>query len=173
MINTNSFTVWDITIQLPTHKYTNIWGILTCVFPFVMFGSYHTTTSCNASGSVGKWRHRNIVNGITYNIVSETKTISSPPWSLRTCHEWRKAKKNTATRRACHRTSLFTHWGRVTHICVGKQTIIGSYNGLSPVRRHYLNQCWNIVNWTLRNKLQWNNNRNSNRKYKDYVYGKC
>ena len=26
---------------------------------------------------------------------------------------------------------------------------------------HYLNQCWNIVNWTLRNKLQWNCNRNS------------
>ena len=25
---------------------------------------------------------------------------------------------------------------------------------------HYLNQCWNIVNWTLRNKLQWNPNRN-------------
>ena len=29
----------------------------------------------------------------------------------------------------------FTHWGRVTHICVGKQTIIGSDNGLSPDRR--------------------------------------
>ena len=26
---------------------------------------------------------------------------------------------------------------------------------------HYLNQCWNIVNWTLRNKLQWNLKRNS------------
>ena len=26
---------------------------------------------------------------------------------------------------------------------------------------HYLNQCWNIVNWTLRNKLQWNLNPNS------------
>ena len=25
-----------------------------------------------------------------------------------------------------------THWGRVTHICVGKLTIIGSDNGLSP-----------------------------------------
>ena len=24
----------------------------------------------------------------------------------------------------------------------------------------YLNQCWNIVNWTLGNKLQWNRNRN-------------
>ena len=28
-----------------------------------------------------------------------------------------------------------THWGRVTHICVGKQTIIGSDNGLSPGQR--------------------------------------
>ena len=28
-----------------------------------------------------------------------------------------------------------THWGRVTHICVGKPTIIGSDNGLSPERR--------------------------------------
>ena len=27
---------------------------------------------------------------------------------------------------------------------------------------HYLNQRWNIVNWTLGNKLQWNFNRNSN-----------
>ena len=30
---------------------------------------------------------------------------------------------------------LLTHWGRVTHICVGKLTIIGSNNGLSPGRR--------------------------------------
>ena len=28
-----------------------------------------------------------------------------------------------------------THWGPVTHICVGKLTIIGSDNGLSPGRR--------------------------------------
>ena len=28
-----------------------------------------------------------------------------------------------------------THWGRVTHICVVKITIIGSDNGLSPGRR--------------------------------------
>ena len=56
-----------------------------------------------------------------------------------------------------------THWGRMTHICVSKQTNIGSDNGLSPwlAPSHYLNQCWNIVNWTLRNKLQWNPNWNS------------
>ena len=59
---------------------------------------------------------------------------------------------------------VLTHWGRVTHICVGNLTIIGSDNGLSP--SHYLNQCWNIVNWTLRNKLQWNSNRNSKFSFK-------
>ena len=30
---------------------------------------------------------------------------------------------------------LLTHWGRVTHICVSKVTIIGSDNDLSPGRR--------------------------------------
>ena len=30
---------------------------------------------------------------------------------------------------------MLTHWGRVTHICVGKLIIIGSDNGLSPDRR--------------------------------------
>ena len=30
---------------------------------------------------------------------------------------------------------MLTHWGRVTHICVGKLTIISSDNGLSPGRR--------------------------------------
>ena len=32
-------------------------------------------------------------------------------------------------------TLWLTHWGRVTHICVGKLSIIGSDNGLSPGRR--------------------------------------
>ena len=37
----------------------------------------------------------------------------------------------------CQRESLvyLTHWGRATHICVGKLTTIGSDNGLSPGRR--------------------------------------
>ena len=29
---------------------------------------------------------------------------------------------------------LLTHWGRVTHLCISKLTIIGSDNGLSPGR---------------------------------------
>ena len=45
-----------------------------------------------------------------------------------------------------------------TCICGSKLATIGSDNSLSP--GHYLNQCWNIVNWSLGNKLQWNLNWN-------------
>ena len=34
-----------------------------------------------------------------------------------------------------------THWGQVMHICVSKLPIIGSYNGVSPVRRQ-------AITWT-------------------------
>ena len=33
------------------------------------------------------------------------------------------------------RFTLLTHWGRVTHMCVSKLSIMGSDNGLSPDRR--------------------------------------
>ena len=45
-------------------------------------------------------------------------------------------------------------------ICVCRLIVIGSDNGLVP--SHYPNQCWDITNWTLRNKIQWNWNWNSN-----------
>ena len=45
---------------------------------------------------------------------------------------------------------LLIHWGWVMHISVN-------------LTHHWFrwNQCWNIVNWTPRNKFQWNMNRNS------------
>ena len=51
--------------------------------------------------------------------------------------------------------STLIDWGRVTRICVRNLTIIGSDNCLS-VPWHYLNRCWNIVNWTLKNRFHWN-----------------
>ena len=43
-------------------------------------------------------------------------------------------------------TILLTQWGRVKHICVGKLTIIGSDNGLTP-------GCYQAINWTNAGKL--------------------
>ena len=47
------------------------------------------------------------------------------------------AIENTHLKSKLHLPSenRLTHWGRVTHICVSKLTIIGSDNGLSPERR--------------------------------------
>ena len=44
-----------------------------------------------------------------------------------------------------------THWGQVTHICVSKQTIIGSDNGLSPDRRQAI--IWTNARILLRGTL--------------------
>ena len=46
---------------------------------------------------------------------------------------WKLLNKLLNGRRFNH--DILTHWGRVTHICVRKLTIIGSDNGLSPGRR--------------------------------------
>ena len=56
-----------------------------------------------------------------------------------------------------------THWGGVRHICVSKQGHHRSrkWLGAWSAPSHYLNRWWNIVNWTLRNKVQWNCKQNS------------
>ena len=58
-----------------------------------------------------------------------------------------------------------SHWGRVTHnTCVGKLNHHWFRKWLVAwtAPSHYLNQCWNIVYWTLRNKHLWIFDRNSN-----------
>ena len=47
------------------------------------------------------------------------------------------------------------------HICVSEsgQQWFTQWLVAYSAPSHYLNQCWVIVNWTLRNKLQWNFNQ--------------
>ena len=46
------------------------------------------------------------------------------------------------------------HLPLVPHICVRERGVnVGSDNGLSLGPRHYLNQFWNIVNWSIRDKF--------------------
>ena len=46
------------------------------------------------------------------------------------------------------KTAIFTHRPRVSLVAYSAQS-------------HYLNQCWDIVNWTLGNTIQWNFNQNT------------
>ena len=51
-----------------------------------------------------------------------------------------------------------THWGRVMHKCVIKSNhhCFRQWLVAWPTPSHYLNQCWNIVNWTLDNWTNFN-----------------
>ena len=54
------------------------------------------------------------------------------------------------------------HWARVIHICFSKlcHHWFTSWFGAWPAPNHYLNQCCNIVNGAIGNKIQWNLNEN-------------
>ena len=43
--------------------------------------------------------------------------------------------------------------------CKYKFMFSGEKRSLHSAASHYLNQCWVIVNWTLRNKIQWSFNQ--------------
>ena len=48
---------------------------------------------------------------------------------------WKRSLLTHMARIPCKVQLHLTHWGRMTHICVGELAIIGSDNGLSPGRR--------------------------------------
>ena len=58
---------------------------------------------------------------------------------------------------------LLTHLPLVPHICVSEwvQHWFRKWLVAFSAPSHYLNQCWVIVNWNLRNKLQLNFNQNT------------
>ena len=68
------------------------------------------------------------------------------------------------TRHCDYQMNWCYHWVRVTHICVGNlvQHCFRQWLVACSAPGQYLNQCWNIVNWTLGDKLQWKFNRNLN-----------
>ena len=61
------------------------------------------------------WFSRTFSFSLLHKVSDEIYVMKCPGWS--------------------HNHMCLTHWGRVTHICVSKQTNIGSDNGLSPGRR--------------------------------------
>ena len=63
-------------------------------------------------------------------------------WAVSTCHQWCDLNCiyqlyvfHEFQQTVIGISVSLTHWGRVTHICVGNLTIIGPDNGLSPGRR--------------------------------------
>ena len=84
--------------------------------------------------SSGKWRP--FCLGL--NVLRSSILMGIPGFSLSLIHKFLWCIfTHLCTPKHAHvlHKNVLTHWGRVTHISVGKLTIIGSYNGLSPARR--------------------------------------
>ena len=68
-----------------------------------------------------------------YNGNSYTDETASSYWNQPwLCNTWYWLQGASLTNFVLTLGASLTHWGRVTHICVSKLTIIGSDNGLSP-----------------------------------------
>ena len=111
----------------------------------------------NLCWSIVNWAPRNnqyTMSFIQYNLFENVCKVSIILCRLQ-CLE-----RYFASRLIFCSNAALTHWGWVTHICVGRQTIIGSDNGLLPERCQAI--IWTnagiLLNWTLGKKL----NRNLN-----------
>ena len=73
----------------------------------------------------------------TGNIMLITPLTTPPPPPHTHTHTLTEVKKGSENILISYeqRAILLTHWGRMTRICVGNLTVIGSDNGLSPGRR--------------------------------------
>ena len=117
----------------------------------------------NSSPALNSGKNAHVIHGNSRNF-SEGSPLCSPndrqgvcPWGCA-----RRLLKSLVPYFSLRAVSgfihiLLTHWGRAIYICVRKLAIIGSENAPS----HYLNQCWSIVNWNLRNEFQWKLDRTS------------
>ena len=62
--------------------------------------------------------------------------------------------------------NVITHLPLVQYLCISELSQHWLMKWLftcsaCSVQSHCLNQCWLTINWTLRNKLQWNSNQNA------------
>ena len=107
--------------------------------------SYQTASSCNfklgLSSKIGTQKWTIIVckgntPGSNYWILPQfTRTLTMDNYTVYKVIllSWPVSSRSQVV--MSHFFCISTHWGRMTHICVSKSTIIASDNGLSPSRR--------------------------------------
>ena len=106
---------------------------------------HSTTQYCIHNGWSCSNRNWHLVNNAFYTLDKKTRTIEivailqSSIWSISKMDMQVNTQTDRWIQRATDRhigmhCGYLIHWGRVTHICVGYLTTIGSGNGLAPCR---------------------------------------
>ena len=93
-----------------------------------------TVCSATAESLVQHWLYKHLlIWNLTLDVPRDLDLTGDFARSIRPLWRMLDRKKNRIRYHGEH--ICLTHWDRVTHICVGTQTIIGSDNGLAPGRR--------------------------------------
>ena len=109
---------------------------------------FNSLTNFKLWGICGQWVHIYLV------IVFELSHFTVPLEYLHNRLQWNPTLEDWVVAKSDHiHCSWLTYWGRATHICVSKLTIIASDNGLSPNRRQAI---WNNAG-ILSIGLSWTN----------------
>ena len=158
------------------------WSLVKCWWNYYIFFLCKTFPYWYTGIYVRSWRHPILAKMILYSVLSTNKLLKLGPslcwFILRTAIRNLKAwiHNNIAQNTMWHNQLISSPPPPppppVPHICVSEsgqhwfRWWLGAYSAPS----HYLNQCLNIVNWTLRNKLWWNFNQNSNFFIQEYTF---
>ena len=149
--------------DLPKRMPLTHWGRVThiCVSKFTIIGSDNGLAPGRRQAII--WTNDIILLIIPLGTNFNEILIRNQTFSIKKMH----LKMSSAKWRPfCLGLNVLTHLPLVLHICVselGQHWRRRDAEETPPKRRrsHYLKQCWFIVNWTLRNKLQGNSNQNT------------
>ena len=136
---------YDVTVKCPIKHYPSAWDFWAITLLELNHWRHVTYICANTLGIIGSYnglspiRRQAIIwinAGVSF-IGPMGTTVSVIPIKMKRLSftKMKLRKSFTKWRAFCLDLIVLTHWGRVTHICVVKLTIIGSDNGLSPGRR--------------------------------------
>ena len=125
----------SITLHLPTDKSCWFESIIPNVLIHDKFWSSYSYPKLQS------WHISQSISDGNASVTKDTTVHAALAfWWSRGLKSFSKWKQRTATSNDSQAMCWFNHWGRVTHICIGKLTIIDSDNGLSSGRRQAIIQ---------------------------------
>ena len=98
-----------------------------------------------------RWQ-ASITTEITTLKFSRCEPTNMFKFSKQICIEFDDSKLSTQSNNSMHALSPLS--AAYMHQCIGSALV-------QILKNHNLNQCWVIIKWTLRNKLQWNFDQNT------------
>ena len=136
-------------------------SVCTCSWPSLGWDLFEIIKMTSSNGNTGEFPHKWPVTRSFDVFFDLNKRLGKQWWGWwfeTPSHSlWRHCNGHELTLCIIDKTPwirLLTHWGRVTHTCVGKLTIIGSDNGLSPGRHQAI--IWNNAETLLIRTLETN-----------------